>query len=435
MFWKGLGMGLKSFEADLLSVLLKDKKKFLKFSTKLKEKHYKNKAFKWTYKVLGEHYSKYGELPTIEVFRNELLKTSFPIEKKKTYYSAIRKLYKRKPKTSIKYIEESVDEKISQEEFLIAVDKSLKKMEEDGIGSAKKELIGRVLRGEDREGDIIRVLKDWEIRQKLRKEMKKIPIHKRFISTPYGAINKVTSGIQISEAATVAGLSSQGKSIIAGEFGVNSLLGGINVLHFTLENTAEQTAQRYDTRISDIEYDTIKYYKFSKIQIESFRKIFRALVSSYENDVVIKETVKDETDIAFVDKIIEFLRLDGFNTEFLIIDSCDIMKSMSRYKEYRLDRASIYWDFKMYCKAKRIPGLTTTQLAKATKGREPTIEDLAEAYDKARILDIVYIMSQTEEEEKSDIFSFIVGKNRDGPTGARIKLWRNSSKMKFLELR
>ena len=430
-------MGLKSFEADLLSVLLKDEKKFLKFSTRLKGRHFGNKASRWTYKVLNEHYGKYNALPTVEVFKNELLKTSFSVEKKKTYYLTVRKLYKRKPKSSMKYIEENMKEKIGQEEFLIAVDKSLKKMEEDGIVSAKRELIGRVLKSEEREGDIVRVLKDWEARQKLRKELKKIPVHKRFISTPYSTINKVTYGIQISEAATIAGLTGQGKSIVAGEFGVNSMLERSNVLHFTLENTAEQTAQRYDSRISDIEYDTIKYYKFSKSQIESFRETFRALVSGYENDVVIKETVRDETDIAFVDKTIEFLRSDGFDTEFLIADSCDIMKSMLNYKDYRLDRTSIYWDFKMYCKAKRIPGLTTTQLAKGFRreGREPTVEDLAEAYDKARILDIVYIMWQSEEDEKSDIVRFIVGKNRDGPTGARIRLWRNSAKMKFLELK
>ena len=124
------------------------------------------------------------------------------------------------------------------------------------------------------EGEMIRVLRDWESRQVLRKELSKIPISKRFVSTPYKTINAVTNGIQISEAATIAGTTGMGKSIIAGEFGVNSLLEGLNVLHFTLENLASQTAARYDSRLSEIEYDTIKLYNFSKSQLLSFKKLF-----------------------------------------------------------------------------------------------------------------------------------------------------------------
>jgi len=267
----------------------------------------------------------------------------------------------------------------------------------------------------------------------LRKELSKIPIAKRFVSTPYHPINAVTQGIQISEAATIAGLTGMGKSIVAGEFGANSLLEGLNVLHFTLENLAEQTAQRYDSRLTEIEYDTIKLYEFNKGQLSQFKKVFKALSSGMKNDVVIKETVKNETDIVLVDKTIELLKLDGFDTEFLIIDSCDLMSAVKRYDSYRLDRASIYWDFKFYLKAKRLPGLTTTQLKSTAKEKIATVEDLAEAYDKARILDIVYIISQTKNQKKDSVVTLGVDKNRDGPGKVRLDLYQDFSKMRLLE--
>ena len=427
-------MALSSFEADLLSVFLKNRKKYLKFSVKIKKKHFRNEILRWTYEILGDYFSRFKSLPTIKVFKEELLKTSFSSEKKKQYFIVIRKLYSRKVKTSLKYMEENVEKKINQEEFLVAIDKSLRNIEKGNIAEAKKGLLTNLILNTPNEGEMVRVLRDWEARQVLRKELSKIPLEKRFISTPYQKINIVTQGIQVSEAATVAGLTGMGKSIVVGEFGVNSLLEGLNVLHFTLENMAEQTAQRYDSRITEVEYDTIKLYKFNKSQLDHFRKVFKALSSGMKNDVVIKETVKDETDIILVDKTVELLKLDGFKTEFLIIDSCDLMSATQNYDSYRLDRASIYWDFKFYLKTKRLPGLTTTQLKSTSKFKISTVEDLAEAYDKARILDLVYIMSQSKEQIKDDVVTFSLDKNRDGPGRVSLDLYQDFSKMRSLEV-
>lgn len=428
-------MSLFSFEADILSVCLKKKKRLIKFSEILKEKHFRNKTLRWTYKVLVEYHSKYKKLPTLDVFKNELMKTSFEEDKKKQMLITIKKLFNRKPKSSIAYLEDEMGGKIEKEEFLIAIEKSIETLDKgEKIGKAKKELLSRVLLGQTREGEIVRVLRDWKMRQLLRKEMSKVPIRERFISTPYPSINALTKGIQKSEAATVAGLTGMGKSLIAGEFGVNSMMEGLNVLHFTLENTAEQTAQRYDSRITEIEYDTIKLYNFKGGQLKHFKETFRLLKDSMDNDIVIKEVGKDETSMIEVDKTVNVLKTEGFDVGLLIIDSCDIMSAVKNYESYRLDRASIYWDFKFYCKAKKLPGLTTTQLKATSKWKIATVEDLAEAYDKARILDLVFLMSQEEEDYKNNVVRFSLDKNRDGPAGAVVRLWRDSSRMRFMEV-
>ena len=65
-------MGLTSFEADLLSVFLKNEKKFLRLSIKIKERHFRNSVLRWVYKVLEEYFRKYKTLPTIDVFKTEL---------------------------------------------------------------------------------------------------------------------------------------------------------------------------------------------------------------------------------------------------------------------------------------------------------------------------------------------------------------------------
>lgn len=427
-------MSLYSFEADLLSVCLRSKKRLIKFSVSLRPKHFRNRTLRWAYEVLVDYHSKYKKLPNKDVFKNELMKTSFDADKKKQMIVTIGKLFTRKPKTSVKYLEKEIGEKIDREEFLLSLEKSIEEVENSNVDKARKNLMKRILLNQPEEGDMVRILRDWKSRQIIRKELSRIPINERFVPTPYQSINVLTKGIQKAEAATIAGMTGKGKSIVAGEFGVNSLMEGFNVTHFTLENTAEQTAQRYDSRITEIEYDTIKLYEFKGGQLKHFKDTFRALSSAMKSDVVVKELIKDESSIVGIDRIISSLEIDGFETQFLIIDSCDILGAIKNYEAYRLDRASVYWDFKFYCKAKRIPGLTTTQLKASTKWEIATSEDLAEAYDKARILDIVYIMSQTKEDYKSNIMKFIVDKNRDGPSGALINLWSDSAKMRFLEV-
>lgn len=428
-------MSLKAFESDLMFMMMRNRKKYIKFSKKINPDHWENDIFGWASIVIKDYFKRYKKLPTLGVYKNELLKTSMETSNKKIYYSVIKKVYKRKTKSSFKYIEDNINDHLSKRSFLKAIGTAVENIEKSDINSIKKKLLTNIILDEDSsENNTVRVLKDWKARQVLRKQLKKIPLEKRFISTPYSVINAATQGIQVTEAATIAGLTSIGKSALTHEFGLNSLLEGLNVLHFPLENTKDQTAQRYDSRITEIKYDTIKLYNFNKSELVNFEKTFEAIASSLKNDVVIKELHRNKTDILAINNEVELLKIDGFDVEFIIIDSCDIMAASSRFDSYRLDRASIYWDFKDFCKIKRIPGLTTTQLKVTAKWKRAGVEDLAEAYDKARILDIVYLVSQTKEEFKDNVVDFTVGKNRDGIDGVGVKLFKDLSKMRFLEI-
>jgi len=427
-------LSLDTYEFDLFAFLL-SKKQLSMFFTKIKLRHFRNDALRWGYKVLREHYKKYKSIPNLNIFKQELLKTTLSGDEKKVHFSVLKKAVRKRKIIDKRYVKDNIDKKIDREDILIALDKAVIEVDKENISGAKKGLIKALILGEsDDDFPVINVFKDWKMRQIVRKKLSKIPIEQRFISTPFAPINFATYGIQQSEAATVAGLTGVGKSIMLGEFGLNSCLEGNNVLHFTLENTGEQTAQRYDSRLTRIKYDTIKLYEFDKSELGSFEKIFNIISPKMNSEIKIKETIRNKTDMVLVDMVIESLRQDGFNTQFLLLDSCDIMKGVGSNREYRLDRTSVYWDFKDYCKMKRLPGMTTTQLIKKAKGRKATTEDLSEAYDKARILDLVYIMSQTVEEEKRNFVDFAVNKNRDGATGAHIKLYKASEVMEFREI-
>jgi replicative DNA helicase len=431
---------MDKFEEELLSAFILNKKKYLKFSIKIKPKHFRSKIYRFFFEILNDYYSKYEDPPTLIVFESEIDKKELSPEERRLHKKTIQKLFKDKKgkKLPIKYIKDNLLKKIETEEFITAIDRSLNTLEKEGLTKAKSELIKQVMLGEEDESfeRTGLILRDWKARQAVRKINSEIPIEKRFVSTPYSAVNLATRGIQVSEAATIAGSTNIGKSIIACEFGVNALLEGQNVLHYSYENVYEQTAQRYDSRISEIKYDVLKYYEFTSSQLNHYQEVFDILTSTLKNDVMIVETLQDKTDMIKVDKKIRSLKMDDFDVSFLIIDSLDIMKSIEVHRDYRISRSSVYWDFKTYCRLKNIPGLTTTQLKAGARRnkKDPTSEDLAESYDKARILDIIYIVSQNEEEEKMNIVKFTLDKHRDAKRGLSFNLYKDAERMRFLEI-
>ena len=239
-------MSLKAFESDLMFMMMRNRRKYIKFSKKINPDHWENDIFRWANIVIKDYFKRYKKLPTLEVYKNELLKTSMETSNKKIHYNVIKKVYKKKAKSSSKYIEDNINEHLSKRNFLKAVGDAVEKIEKSDISTIKKKLLTNIILDEPlSEDNTVRILKDWKARQILRKQLKKIPLEKRFISTPYSIINAATQGIQVAEAATIAGLTSVGKSALTHEFGLNSLLEGLNVLHFPLENTKDQTAQRY----------------------------------------------------------------------------------------------------------------------------------------------------------------------------------------------
>jgi replicative DNA helicase len=260
---------MDKFEEELLSAFILNKKKYLKFSIKIKPKHFRSKIYRFFFEILNDYYSKYEDPPTLIVFESEIDKKELSPEERRLHKKTIQKLFKDKKgkKLPIKYIKDNLLKKIETEEFITAIDRSLNTLEREGLTKAKSELIKQVMLGEEDESfeRTGLILRDWKARQAVRKINSEIPIEKRFVSTPYSAVNLATRGIQVSEAATIAGSTNVGKSIIACEFGVNALLEGQNVLHYSYENVYEQTAQRYDSRISEIKYDVLKYYEYSYI--------------------------------------------------------------------------------------------------------------------------------------------------------------------------
>ena len=64
----------------------------------------------------------------------------------------------------------------------------------------------------------------------------------------------------------------------------------------------------------------------------------------------------------------------------------------------------------------------TTQLNRLADDKSPKSEDVAEAYEKVRILDIFMVLIRTITMRLKDEAKLFLTKNRDGPDGEEIQL-------------
>jgi hypothetical protein len=205
------------------------------------------------------------------------------------------------------------------------------------------------------------------------------------------------------------------------------------VAHFVTENSLWQTEQRYDSALLGIDYDKLKYYNFTKKELREISDLVDQVREHRSDNLRIIKLQPRMSSIITVERVLYELELSNFIPDLIVLDSADHLISSSKFKEFRLDQAEVYWNLKTVADMHTLPLLTSTQVRQAEKGRVASSEALAEAYDKARILDIVLTLNQLAEDSLELVLK--VAKNRDGKRGQEIHLVSEYGSMGLKEKR
>lgn len=113
--------------------------------------------------------------------------------------------------------------------------------------------------------------------------------------------------------------------------------------------------------------------------------------------------------------------LYGNVPDVVIIDSPDQM-IWNKGDDYRLAEKSLYKKFLELAKERNFTLFLTTQARRGSRKKNLTRgEDVAEGYDKVRIVDTVITINQTEEEYKKGIVRLYVDKHRGSERGFTIE--------------
>ncbi len=239
------------------------------------------------------------------------------------------------------------------------------------------------------------------------------------ISTGYGELDKLLSGLQPSELIILAGRPSQGKTALALNMAENiAIRGGLPVAVFSLEMSKESLLQRLVASVAQVDAHKFRTGHLSR---EDWRRMTEGLGQISSAPL----WIDDAGSISVLEIGAKARRLKrDKGLSLLIVDYLQLITARGRSNSRQEEVASISRGLKGLAKELRIPVLVLSQLTRAPEREErgPQLSDLRESGAIEQDADVVmfiyrpnfFNMNATpEEREMADI---LIAKQRNGPT-------------------
>ncbi len=239
------------------------------------------------------------------------------------------------------------------------------------------------------------------------------------VSTGYGELDKLLSGLQPSELIILAGRPSQGKTALALNMAENiAIRGGLPVAVFSLEMSKESLLQRLVASVAQVDAHKFRSGHLSR---EDWRRMTEGLGQISSAPL----WIDDAGSISVLEIGAKARRLKhDKGLSLLIVDYLQLITARGRFNSRQEEVASISRGLKGLAKELRIPVLVLSQLTRAPEREErgPQLSDLRESGAIEQDADVVMFIyrpnfykpnATPEEREMADI---LIAKQRNGPT-------------------
>jgi len=233
----------------------------------------------------------------------------------------------------------------------------------------------------------------------------------------------LNGGLGAGEIGVCVAATGVGKSHFLTMLGSNALRNGVDVLHYTMELSESAVGLRYDSNLCDIDSNTV---------IENKEQVLETYRTTKLGRLIIKEFPTNSATIYTLRSHIERLDLKGFRPGLITIDYADIMRSTRQYDSLRHELKLIYEELRGFASEKKIPIWTASQSNKEGSDAEVVdLNNMAEAYGKAMVADVVISISRRAHEKSSGQGRLYVAKNRAGRDGLVFPVLIDTARSKF----
>jgi len=255
------------------------------------------------------------------------------------------------------------------------------------------------------------------------------------ISTGYGELDKLLSGLQPSELIILAARPSQGKTALALNLAENiSIRGGLPCALFSLEMSKESLLQRLVASVAQVDAHKFRSGHLSR---EDWRRMTEALGTISSAPLWVDDA--GSTSVLEIGAKARRLKRDK-GLSLVIVDYLQLITARGRFSSRQEEVASISRGLKGLAKELQIPVLVLSQLTRAPEREErgPQLSDLRESGAIEQDADVVMFiyrpnwgkMDMTPEER--DMADILIAKQRNGPTD-RLKFVFRSRLTRFEE--
>jgi len=239
------------------------------------------------------------------------------------------------------------------------------------------------------------------------------------VSTGWELIDDICKGgLGQKELGVVIAPTGAGKSMALVHLGVQALLEGKTVVHYTLELQDTVVASRYDSCLTKIPLQNLSAFKeqiYEEVQDISGRLI----VKEYPTKTASTQTIRNH---------LEKLRMRSIDIDMIIVDYGDLLRPVRYLKEKRNELESIYEELRGIAAEYEAPVWTASQTNRSGLNAEViTMESISEAFNKCFIADFIFTISRTIDDKVANSGRLFVAKNRNGPDGLVFPLFMDTA--------
>lgn len=222
--------------------------------------------------------------------------------------------------------------------------------------------------------------------------------------------NIFPKGLETQRLYVIGGATGRGKSVLLHNLAYKLIENGNNVYHFTLENSLEETINRYLSLVSQVDLSNLEENK------DFVKQKMRDFMIKTKGQLIIKEYPAGLLTKA---DIIEYIKAKlsekNITPDVIIIDYLDLMNTFEKYNEVRFKLTQISNDLKQLAQTFNCVVLTATQLNReAVRTQTANESNISEAYSKIFAADAFITLNASDVEIKKNLLRIFVAKNRTG---------------------
>ena len=389
-----------TFQIKIITSLLKNRDFLQQIADILSSDYFDNDANKTLVAIIKTQFFKYKVMPTAEVLKSEIIAISDEVLKE-TVIANLKEAYKYLDSEDLEYIQEKTVEFCKNQEIKDAILSSVELLKNGKYDAIKAKIDQAMCAGGDR--NIGHEYADMV-------EMRYTEAVRSVKKTGWDEIdNLMDGGLGKGELGVVVAPAGIGKSYLLVNLGAAAIKAGYNVLHYTLELNEAYVGLRYDSVLTGIPNQELKY------NIDDVKKT----VEKLPGDLTIKYYPTKGATLNTIRSHVEKYRILGKKPDLVIMDYADLLRGTGGGgRELRHELGNIYEEMRGLAGEMEVPFWTASQANRSALNEDVIQADkIAESYSKIMTADFVMSLSRKIEDKANGTGRIHVIKNRFGPDG------------------
>jgi replicative DNA helicase len=207
-------------------------------------------------------------------------------------------------------------------------------------------------------------------------------------------------GLRPGELGVMMGPLKRGKSMALVQLGASALRRNVSVVHYSLENSAEDTYGRYMAHLVGESVETALREHVTGSELHERARVQLQRIDS-DAQVFIRWFPAKVTSVSDIESDLEELLFEH-RIGLVVIDYGDLARSRQRHERAYEEQADVFLELRNLGMTTGLPVWTATQSNRQSLNtKDVVISQIAESLGKAMKADFVVAMSQTPEEAKS----------------------------------